>query len=348
MFVDIRIPRRSEVSADLAGIVVLGMHRSGTSSLAGALVRLGGAAPTHLMDPAPGNARGFYESPVIMALNDDVLSAADSHWADLRRLSRSRIDAPTEKALRARALSALAAEYGTSGPPVLKDPRLCRLMDFSAPVFEEAAWSTRVVIPIRSPFEVALSLQRRDGLPLSVGCLLWLRHVLDAEGDSRGASRSIVDWSRFLADWRGELEQISARLRTPWPNVSRQAFESVGTFLSPDLRHLEADAEDVSINPADRRGRRRRLPPVCARRLADDLRKARPGSCRRPLGQRVAREEARFLNLTVRPALAKNREVPDEVDGNMVAPRRLGVEKQAMQAKRAVYHDPRFFLELAP
>jgi hypothetical protein len=250
LFVDARVARRSEVPPNLAAIVVLGMHRSGTSSLAGALVRLGGAAPTHLMDPAPTNVRGFFESPVIMALNDDVLAAADSHWADWRRFSRSRIDARAEKALRSRALSALATEYGTSGVPVLKDPRLCRMMDFWTPVFEAAGWSTRFVIPIRSPFEVALSLQRRDGFPLSVGCLLWLRHVLDAEADSRGASRAIVDWSRFLADWRGELDQISARLRTSWPSASPQAFESVGTFLSPDLRNFEANAEDLSVDPA--------------------------------------------------------------------------------------------------
>ena len=67
----------------LIAVLVLGMHRSGTSSVAGALVHLGGHAPLHMMPPQPDNERGFWESPVIMALNDDVLAAGDSGWTDL-------------------------------------------------------------------------------------------------------------------------------------------------------------------------------------------------------------------------------------------------------------------------
>jgi len=40
-------------------LLILGMHRSGTSSLAGAMVRLGGAAPLNLLPPADDNPKGF-------------------------------------------------------------------------------------------------------------------------------------------------------------------------------------------------------------------------------------------------------------------------------------------------
>jgi hypothetical protein len=56
---DVGTGRRSRLIAAL----VLGIHRSGTSSVAGALVRLGGNAPLHLMPPQPENERGFWESP---------------------------------------------------------------------------------------------------------------------------------------------------------------------------------------------------------------------------------------------------------------------------------------------
>ncbi|MGH6682236.1 MAG: hypothetical protein ACREDL_25615, partial [Bradyrhizobium sp.] len=58
------------MQACTAAIFVLGMHRSGTSSLAGTLVQLGGNAPRHLLSPQPNNERGFWESEVIVALND--------------------------------------------------------------------------------------------------------------------------------------------------------------------------------------------------------------------------------------------------------------------------------------
>ena len=61
------IPKCSELDRLSGGkretrpaVVVLGMHRSGTSSVAGALVRLGGMAPLHLMPPQLDNERGFW------------------------------------------------------------------------------------------------------------------------------------------------------------------------------------------------------------------------------------------------------------------------------------------------
>ncbi len=53
--------------ADSKALLVLGMHRSGTSSIAGAMVRLGGAAPLNLLPPADDNPKGFWKSSVLMS-----------------------------------------------------------------------------------------------------------------------------------------------------------------------------------------------------------------------------------------------------------------------------------------
>ena len=106
----------------VSAIVVLGMHRSGTSSVAGALVRLGGGAPAHLMDPAPCNERGFWESPLIMALNDEILEAAGSHWADCRRFDHRRVAEPAASELRARAAATLISELGRPRTPSSRTP----------------------------------------------------------------------------------------------------------------------------------------------------------------------------------------------------------------------------------
>ena len=67
---------------------VLGMHRSGTSSVAGSLVRLGGAAPQHLIPASPDNERGYWESNLIASLNDEFLAAGGSDWTDWRRFNQ--------------------------------------------------------------------------------------------------------------------------------------------------------------------------------------------------------------------------------------------------------------------
>ena len=231
-------------------VLVLGMHRSGTSSVAGALVSLGGSAPFHLLPPQPDNEMGFWESSVLLALNDEILTAGGSNWRDWRAFNLGRIDSNAAVALRARAKAALASEFNGADVPIIKDPRMCRLMRFWAPVFEEAEWSIRAVLPLRSPLEVARSLNRRDGISVSWGCLLWLRHVLDAEAETRAIPRAVLDWSRFL-DGKGEaLAQVTERLDLTWPNRGETAFADIDKLVSPGLRHHTATEVDLRAHPA--------------------------------------------------------------------------------------------------
>ena len=250
MFVSVLGPQfEIDQSSRVAAVVVLGMHRSGTSSVAGALVCLGGAAPLHLMTPGPDNERGFWESPAIMALNDDVLAAGGSHWMDWRKFDYGRIDGSALDELHGRAKSTLAAEFGDAGVPVVKDPRMCRLMRFWAPVFEETGWSMRAVLPLRSPLEVAWSLERRDGARNSLGCLLWLRHVLDAEAETRGMTRAVLDWPNFVHNSREALERLVDHLGLRWPRWREDGLADVDEFVSGGLRHCKADADDLRADP---------------------------------------------------------------------------------------------------
>jgi hypothetical protein len=231
-------------------LLVLGMHRSGTSSVAGAMVRLGGAAPLNLLPPADDNPTGFWESTVLMILNDEVLAAGGSHWKDWRQFDPTHIDAAAALALKTRAKSALAAEFGDASLAVIKDPRMCRLMPFWSSVFREANWSIRPVLQLRSPLEVALSLNRRDGIPLGLGCLIWLRHLLDAEAATRDTRRAVVDWNDFLGDPRCALERVGEQLGIIWPRWSDSALAEIDEFVSADMRRQRASDSDLQVHPA--------------------------------------------------------------------------------------------------
>jgi hypothetical protein len=206
--------------------------------------------PLHLLPPQPDNEKGFWESSVLMALNDEILTVGGSHWNDWRTFDLRRIDSKAAVALHSRAKAALASEFNDADLPIVKDPRMCRLMRFWAPVFEEARWSVRTVLPLRSPLEVARSLNRRDGLSVSWGCLLWLRHVLDAEAETRAMPRAVLDWSQFLDDKRGTLARVTEQLELTWPDGGESAFADIDELVSPDLRHHKATEADLRANPA--------------------------------------------------------------------------------------------------
>jgi hypothetical protein len=250
LFVSVGHPNVDAEGLNKTLVVVLGMHRSGTSSAAGALVRLGAAAPQHLIAPNADNERGYWESPVIVDLNGAILAAGGSDWKDWRKFDLNKIGALKANALRARAKEALAEEFGDVGFAVMKDPRMCRLMPFWGPVFADAKWSVRALLPIRSPLEVGQSLYCRDGLSPAYGCLLWLRHVLDAELETRGMARAVLDWPQFLGDRRRALARVSEQWGLMWPYLYEDVLAEVDEFVSADLRHQRASEADLQTHPA--------------------------------------------------------------------------------------------------
>ena len=64
---------RQATSRPRAALFVLGMHRSGTSAIAGTLAIVGAKAPRTLMAANSGNARGYWESVRLVELNDEIL-----------------------------------------------------------------------------------------------------------------------------------------------------------------------------------------------------------------------------------------------------------------------------------
>ena len=63
-------------------LVVLGMHRSGTSALARVLSLRGAALPRQVLPPNAGNEKGYWEPERVVALNERILQSAGLAWND--------------------------------------------------------------------------------------------------------------------------------------------------------------------------------------------------------------------------------------------------------------------------
>jgi hypothetical protein len=225
--------------------VILGMHRSGTSCLTRVLALCGFALPKTLVVASDGldrdaNSRsGFWESQAIRDLNEALLASAGSSWDDFRDLPANWLAAPQQALFEQRALACLRAEIGDAPRFVIKDPRVCRLVPFWLGVVEKLGAAPLPVIPLRHPVEVAASLQTRDGLPPARSHLLWLRHVLAAERDTRGQDRVLLLYEDLLADWREAVRRIFTPARLALPDLAPASPVSVRVeaYLSPQLRH---------------------------------------------------------------------------------------------------------------
>ena len=240
------MPKTPPATKSRHAVVVLGMHRSGTSALAGVLARLGCDLPEEIMPAHEFNPKGFYESLKAYNLNNAILAAGGSSWDDWQSFNPAWVSSPLSAEFRERGGKVLEEEYGDSSLFLLKDPRICRLLPFWQQLFDAQQIQPTYVLTHRNPLEVARSLQKREGWPMAAGLLLWLRHVLDAEVGTRGMQRCFTSYDRLLTDWTGTMEMILSRTGLVLPHACADVAGEVESFLSASLRHSAEPAAAVA------------------------------------------------------------------------------------------------------
>ena len=173
----IELPRRGRVTAISSAahrrpiVLVLGMHRSGTSLCSHLLSALGVDIADNIAGPGnasvtPDNPRGHWERWEIVEFHDRILGLFNrdylgrfhdfalpvAWWAD-----------PRVAQIRREIVAFLESRMG-DGYFGFKDPRTVRLMPVWHQIFNELKLAPKLVLCLRNPAQVARSLHARDGL----------------------------------------------------------------------------------------------------------------------------------------------------------------------------------------
>lgn len=230
---------RPETRQARIAILVLGMHRSGTSALTRLIGHLGAALPADAIEAHADNARGYWESAAIVKADDQLLRVARSSWFDPRPLDLSRLEPSALRSRKDRIWEAVTAAFGDAPLMALKDPRQCRFVPTIVETLAEHGVASRAVLMLRSPQAIARSVATRDGTTPAFAQLLWLRHMIDAERATRGLQRAVVDYDAMLADWRGAAAALLPLTGGVMPEG--EAAGAIDAFLDPGLRHHAGD-----------------------------------------------------------------------------------------------------------
>ncbi len=229
-------------------LVVLGMHRSGTSAMARVLSLSGAQLPNDLYPAGPDNERGFWESKSVIQLDEEILDGVDSGWDDIFAGRPRRYLSNFDRVFRHKAEAVLASAYSDAELIVLKDPRINVLSGFWDSALRAQGYEPIYVTMVRNPLEVAASLRERNKIPTEQGLLMWLDHMLAAERDTRHAKRLFVSYDDLLHDWRVCLDRVERTAGIPLPRRTSTASNAIERFLSPSLKHqrfLETEVRDV-------------------------------------------------------------------------------------------------------
>lgn len=230
-------------------LLILGMHRSGTSACTRLLNLCGAQLPPDLLPANAANVTGYWEPTSVVALHDALLAEAGSAWDDPTEFPAAWLASREGQGYVGRLVELLRAQM-TGGPlMVVKDPRACRLVPLWRQALACVHREPAILLVVRHPLEVAASLERRDGMPVSQALLLWLEHVLAAEESTRGDRRLLVTYDQILTDWRAVMARVESALGVALPHRGPEVEAEIAAFLDPSLRHERATAASLDERP---------------------------------------------------------------------------------------------------
>jgi len=281
----------ARATPDRSGVVVLGMHRSGTSAVTRALNLLGLSIcpPTDLIGAHPTNPTGHWESRTLVECNNAILKAAGARSWCPPPPGPAWISTPPVQDLIPLCRAAFRAVH-PSPPWVWKDPRTCLTADLWLPLLQAPP---AIVLVAREPLQIARSVNARDSFALPLCLALWERYLREAMRSAVGLPVWVTWFDQLLDHAQGWaaaaarfLGNIGIRPVGGAADPSAAARE-----LDPRLRHHgEHDTENHLLSTEQHR----------LRDLLRDLTGVHPSFALPKLPEETASNEQHFA--AVRPS----------------------------------------------
>ena len=225
-------------------VLLLGMHRGGTSLCSHILSMLGVDLTDQIAGPghaslASDNPRGHWERWEIVTFHDRILAHFNrdyfglfhdfqmpvAWWADPRVVEiRHEIVAFLEKKMG-------AALFG------FKDPRTVRLMPMWHQIASELRLAPKIVLCLRNPAQVARSLEARDGLDPGIGEYRWLVHMIDFFRYVGTHEYCVVEYETWFDEPRANIEKLKTFLDLEWQQSESDLDMVLSDIVDPALRH---------------------------------------------------------------------------------------------------------------
>ncbi len=242
----------SKIDGNKKIIMVLGMHRSGTSAIARGLQTLGVQLGTNLFSAGFDNPKGFWEDKDVLEINEQLLRQLGAAYDSLSLLPEYNVNDPEIKPLFSKAIryfsDSITRNYDIFG---IKDPRLCRLLPFWKEVFSYCSCDVSYVLAIRNPLSVSASLIERNNFETEKNYLLWLVHVISSVSGTINSKRVFVDFDKLISQPERELNRIAVSCDLQIIPEELEIYTK--DFLDNNLRHTrysETDLlKDVSVIP---------------------------------------------------------------------------------------------------
>ncbi len=230
-------------------ILLVGMHRSGTSLLGSLLPHLGVAMPGDLLPGDIHNPEGYFERSDVTKLQEDLLIELDRFWASSngsKALPANWRSHPATKQCENDLRKILIRERSTQKSPwAIKDPRSSLFLPLWKDLCFELDIPLRLLLAVRNPDEVIASVMARDELLAGMtwwrAQQLWWRFnsaVLLFSRSFQELRPIIVHYDDWFKDCDLQAIRLASALNLQKPNNSQ--LRSIRDSIKPQYRHMHA------------------------------------------------------------------------------------------------------------
>ncbi len=227
-------------------IVVLGMQRSGTSTIARAIHALGVPLGNNLLPANIFNPRGYWEDQRIWRLNQQFLDLIGASHQTGGVNCPSILEHPKCESLITKATVYLHKQFGECALWGVKDPHIGRLLPLWKIIFQRLGVEPSYVIAVRNPLSIAESLQRCGLADKESGFVLWLENMFSVVCETRQSTRVFVDYDELFGHAPEALRRIAKTLALPGgPRQSQNIADFAENFLSENLRSSRYTLEQL-------------------------------------------------------------------------------------------------------
>ncbi|MBT4166182.1 glycosyltransferase [archaeon] len=224
-------------------IIVLGMHRSGTSLMTGILgisgVYLGG----NLISPRTNdNEKGFFEHAEIVDINENILKTLNSSCNDYNKFPKNWIKNKNILEFKEKIKKIIKRDFGKLDIFAIKDPRISILLQLYLEIFKELKISPLLIVMNRKNIEIAKSLKVRNNLSLKDSLNLSKRYYGNLKKYTK--ERKIeIDFDKLINDPEKIVTLIKKELKIPLRQY-RDIKKEIENFLDPNLKHHNLEYKD--------------------------------------------------------------------------------------------------------
>ncbi len=216
-------------------ILVVGAPRSGTSATTGLLQILGLELGDDLVGPEVDNIKGHFEDAATVELNRAIIRIFDAHPQFPQSFTIDRTAVDRIKLVTTKIKNNINKRFGNYSLFGLKNPLVTLLLPFYKQALSELGYTIKLIVVLRDPLEIALSIQKRTKRPLAA-VLDVVDLYLTALANSIKTCQKI---SVTFDDLINNTESIVNKIVSFVPGLKgyRRVKEQINSFLVKDLKH---------------------------------------------------------------------------------------------------------------